>query len=205
MFLSKLTFNLRSAEVVNALNNCQDMHINIMQGFDLAGEQGKEGVRAKNDILYRIIEGKKGIIAYVQSNIKPDWDKAIRSGIVAFDVKDITLLQESFIKGSIYRFNIECSPYIYIENKKRFIKDKQKREEWLQKVGAREGFEILAYNEQQTKSVVGIQRDKGSGFGCVIVEGVLRVTDKDKFKEAHKRGIGPRKAYGLGLLLLAKA
>lgn len=40
-------------------------------------------------------------------------------------------------------------------------------------------------------------------FGAVVFEGRLRVTDKDRFLAALTRGIGPGKAYGLGLLSVA--
>jgi CRISPR system Cascade subunit CasE len=40
-------------------------------------------------------------------------------------------------------------------------------------------------------------------FGAVVFEGRLRVTDKERFLAALANGIGPGKAYGLGLLSVA--
>ena len=42
-------------------------------------------------------------------------------------------------------------------------------------------------------------------FGAVIFEGVLQVTDAEKFRESLKTGIGTGKAYGFGLMSVAKA
>lgn len=42
-------------------------------------------------------------------------------------------------------------------------------------------------------------------FASVVMEGHLRVTDADKFRQAVINGIGPAKAYGFGLLSIARA
>lgn len=42
-------------------------------------------------------------------------------------------------------------------------------------------------------------------FGAVIFEGLLEITDADKFKQALANGIGSGKAYGFGLLSVAPA
>ncbi len=42
-------------------------------------------------------------------------------------------------------------------------------------------------------------------FGAVTFEGILEVTDAEKFRESLRQGIGTGKAYGFGLLSVAKA
>ena len=37
---------------------------------------------------------------------------------------------------------------------------------------------------------------------CVDYQGVLQVTNRERFHAAYRRGIGPAKAFGFGLLLL---
>ena len=39
----------------------------------------------------------------------------------------------------------------------------------------------------------------------LLEEGMLKITDAVRFREAFENGIGPGKAYGLGLLMLARA
>ncbi len=46
--------------------------------------------------------------------------------------------------------------------------------------------------------------DKPMTFGAATFEGVLEVTDAEKFRESLKQGIGTGKAYGFGLLSVAK-
>ncbi len=48
------------------------------------------------------------------------------------------------------------------------------------------------------------QRDRLT-FGSVLFEGVLEVTDIERFRRAVREGIGSAKAYGFGLLSLARA
>lgn len=54
-----------------------------------------------------------------------------------------------------------------------------------------------------------ITGSKGRGenpltFGSVLFEGRLRVTDADRFRQTLERGIGSGKAYGFGLLSIAR-
>jgi len=40
-------------------------------------------------------------------------------------------------------------------------------------------------------------------FGAATFEGILEVTDAEKFRQSLKQGIGTGKAYGFGLLSVA--
>ena len=42
-------------------------------------------------------------------------------------------------------------------------------------------------------------------FASVLFEGVLEVTDAERFRQALEQGIGSAKAYGFGLLSIAPA
>ena len=41
-------------------------------------------------------------------------------------------------------------------------------------------------------------------YRTVSFDGVLRITDAARFRDAFAKGIGPGKAYGLGLMMLAR-
>jgi CRISPR system Cascade subunit CasE len=62
----------------------------------------------------------------------------------------------------------------------------------------------------RSKSLKGHQKDDAGkindlSLASVLFEGRLRITDKDRFLETIKKGIGPGKAYGFGLLSIARA
>jgi len=72
--------------------------------------------------------------------------------------------------------------------------------EWLDRQGTKYGFSITS------SSVIG---DSWIVFGNVRIrsitfDGILHVTDADAFRIALSRGIGRGKAYGCGLLTVAK-
>jgi len=75
---------------------------------------------------------------------------------------------------------------------------------WLRRKGEQGGFQVLNVR------VGGLSKDRSRARGRapltlagVNFEGHLRITDPERFVQAVSRGIGPGKAYGLGLLSLA--
>jgi CRISPR system Cascade subunit CasE len=90
----------------------------------------------------------------------------------------------------------------------------EKQIKWLARKGEGAGFQIANVAIKaavQNAVAVGqgkLQARRGDGsrpmtFGTVIFDGVLRVTDADKFRETLIKGIGSGKAYGFGLLSVA--
>ncbi|AXR60544.1 type I-E CRISPR-associated protein Cas6/Cse3/CasE [Leptospira mayottensis] len=81
--------------------------------------------------------------------------------------------------------------------------------DWLSKKGNDSGFSLLnAVVEFQ--SDISANKIKGSSspsipkIHTVTFSGILKITDPVKFKLAYSKGIGPSKAFGCGMLLLAK-
>lgn len=94
--------------------------------------------------------------------------------------------------------------------------------EWLRRKGEQSGFEVLTvrhkpevpsvYAKPEGKLIGHRRRDgDASGqdkwaqltFASVVFEGLLRITDEDRFRQALQNGIGSGKAYGFGLLSVA--
>jgi len=81
--------------------------------------------------------------------------------------------------------------------------------EWLKRKGEQSGFEII--NLQFDKGEKEKISKKSDGIVThnldllqVHYTGILRITDIETFKKAYSQGIGSGKAFGCGLLLLAK-
>ena len=49
------------------------------------------------------------------------------------------------------------------------------------------------------------QKKTASYLRAVCYQGVLQVSDAEKFRAAWKNGIGSGRAYGLGMMLLSRA
>ena len=73
--------------------------------------------------------------------------------------------------------------------------------EWLKNKAEKSGFQLL-------KLVIapeGLKEDKNSQTKHLSTrfEGILKITNKEKFIETLKNGIGSAKAFGFGLLSIA--
>jgi CRISPR system Cascade subunit CasE len=77
---------------------------------------------------------------------------------------------------------------------------------WIERKGVEAGFRISAAEPLDIGPMVEnhFRRKETRGLhGGVQFRGVLEVVDPTKFRDAYFRGIGPAKAFGFGLLLLA--
>jgi len=82
---------------------------------------------------------------------------------------------------------------------------------WLQQKAAQHGFQVLDASDQPDpvggKEQVGwkgMRPDRQRlTHAAVLFEGVLRITDADRFRATLWQGIGSGKAYGFGLLSIA--
>ncbi len=104
------------------------------------------------------------------------------------------------------------------EKKRRRISPDSEKEqiEWLRKKGELHGFRLITIkvnpDESLISDVAATPNGKVSGkhkageltFKSVIFNGNLQITDAEKFRETLIHGIGQGKAYGFGLLSIAK-
>jgi CRISPR system Cascade subunit CasE len=148
--------------------------------------------------LFRVDNTSNGLIFLIQSIMKPivqPW------GI--WQTKDIP---KKFYDNDRFFFSLRAYPSV----KKSVInEDGSKRnqgvrvpmcdpEKWLSRKGKENGFElenVVINSRKEQKSTKGYQV-------TVDFDGILSVKDKYQFLNAVTKGIGPSKAYGLGLLLL---
>ena len=86
--------------------------------------------------------------------------------------------------------------------------------EWLRRKGLDAGFRLANARIKETVANVAAvaggkiksrrsDADKPMTFGAATFEGILEVTDAEKFRQSLKQGIGTGKAYGFGLLSVA--
>ena len=105
------------------------------------------------------------------------------------------------------RFNLMAMPSKKVKtdglkNSKRvFLGKESDRREWLYNKAAQNGFEVLSYIETD-KSDNRIKND--CGYKSVVFNGILKITDKEKFYDAYQYGIGAEKAFGCGMLLVSR-
>jgi CRISPR system Cascade subunit CasE len=148
------------------------------------------------------------------------------------DSKDLTTAWEHLKAGTMLNFRLRANPTRKIETKsaadgmrrngKRVeLRTEDDQTKWLARKAAAGGFEIVSVRAAPAIPNVRITEEaKRSGsrpepgasadrsasrvtFASVLFEGLLRVTDPDKFRLTLEQGLGSAKAYGFGLLSIA--
>lgn len=203
MYLSCYSLDLKFPEVRRALKNSYEMHRTVMSVFRFS-----ESVvpRKEMGILYRLITSGRTLRLYVYSGEQPLSEMPEGFLNEQGSPKDISGVAEAFIEGRILCFDIMAMPSKKVKtvegkNSKRiFLGKQEERERWLVTKAEQNGFEVMSFNEEN-----GIDNKIGSGgYQSIVFKGILKITDRGKFCNAYKNGIGAEKAFGCGMLLLSK-
>jgi len=182
----------------------------------------------ESGFLYRIDpQPGGGIVILVQSAIKPTWDYAFHNAqylLVEWKVKPFN---PYFEKGEQCRFRLVANPTRRIDTMKKEERESCTKEEFREKRG-RHGKRIPVRSEElhewlaRRAEPAGFSIDKnattvqpgyiywnntlggdGKRLRSVRYDGILTITDPDRFQQTLVRGIGPGKAFGFGLLTVA--
>lgn len=230
MYLSKFELNPRSSEARRDACSPYQLHKTLARAFPTP-----EGInyREKHQVLSRLEFNQRGFLGgrpmiLIQSQTEPTW-----SGLpVGYTVsqpqtKSIDL---SFTANEEYAFRLVANPTRkvkrpgYSQGKRvalpdyaseHFPMENSIAEEsctparaWLDRQGERHGFRVRFVLTEG--SWIGrsdrYSQDKGSiPIYQVRYEGLLTITDEEKLYTAINQGIGPAKAFGCGLLSLARS
>lgn len=106
--------------------------------------------------------------------------------------------------GAHYRFRLFANPTVTRNGKRYGLVSGDAQLDWLARQGERLGFSVEAalvtgsdvLNSRKAGSRISLQR--------ACFEGVLRVMNVDVLAGALQAGIGPGKAFGCGLLTVAR-
>ncbi len=201
MYLSRFEMDIRNASVRQCLRDCDDMHRNIQLLFNAD--------RQTENVLYRLRVQKGKVIVYVQSCTLPKESSDSRhNGMTLTGYRDISSLITDIKDGQCYSFNIMAFP-----SKKCSLKghkNSQRKElfldlekiDWFKNKTDQNGMRVL--------SIVANRGDRCSSkrknfvFSGTEFTGKLMITDFEKARCSIIKGIGPEKAYGMGLMILLR-
>ncbi len=226
IYLTKLSLNPRNNLVRKSLGDCHKLHSLVMQGFpNVDGEKAE--VRKKFGVLHRLeIDLRRGeIMLLVQSAFKPVWnftdDVLLDDG---FSQKEIGQIYSLLPNETELMFRIRANPTKCVSAKNtdfgRFagkrveLRTSEDQIEWLRRKSGQHGFRLTAVKvNSEVENVATTPNGKVFGnhskgkltFNSVIFDGNLQITDAGKFRETLIHGIGQGKAYGFGLLSIAKS
>jgi CRISPR system Cascade subunit CasE len=186
---------------------------------DFAAEQVHVKRGADVGFLYRIDPRAGGsVVILVQSALMPDWDYAFHNaGNLLAARPEAKPFNPSFEVGQVLRFRLTANPTKTIDHKsaaegyrkngRRVRVRNDQLVEWLTRRAERAGFAVEDGTLAVQPGFVYVNKtrdDKGQRLFSVRYEGQIRVVDPDCFRKTLFAGIGPAKAFGFGLLSVAR-
>lgn len=203
MYLSRIELNIGLRETMKALVSPSKFHGAIEESFS--------GGRARR--LWRIddLYGKKYMLILSEEipNLEHFVGQFGYAGV--YETKDYAILLNRVSDGMKWRFKLTANPTISKSHGKimaHVTPEYQKK--WLMDRAERCGF-LLEDNEFQTVWSKWYNFSKKDGdksanirLLSVTFEGMLTISDAEKFRETLCKGIGREKAYGQGLMTIVR-
>ena len=190
MYLSKLALNVSSRDVKRDISNPYELHRTLSRVLE--GHDGRT--------LWRLETPPYGApFILVQSAEMPDWEALGTRYLREAEVKAFTL---RFTTGRGYYFRLRANPVVTREGKRLGLPDDEKVP-WLARKAEQGGFKLLGGRVQETGVIKARRKGAKVTLSVATFEGVLVVVDDVLFRQTIEQGIGPAKAFGMGLLSVA--
>lgn len=224
MFLTKIDLAPERRLARKYLGSPQAMHAVVMSVT--GGHDGNGPGR----VLWRVDRGVTTAL-YVLSPLEPDCSQLVaEAGTAGTQARtlDYSPLLASLDAGQLWAFRLAANPS-YSASRGPGVRGQryghvtvEQQRQWLMDRVPRFGFELMpvdhADGEGTDEAVLVAYRERPvfnrrrpGGEGCdrvtinrTVYEGVLRVTDPEPLRRALIAGIGRSKAYGCGLMTLAR-
>jgi CRISPR system Cascade subunit CasE len=218
MFLHRIHLDPRCREARRDLADPYQLHSTLCRAFSKPDTKCPE-----SEFLWRLepetdTSGCPRIL--VQSRTIPEWTGIGVKGWLAMadpavDLKD-RLKLASLKAGQRFRFRLRANPCVTRNGKRLGLLRLEEQEAWIARKGEQHGFSLpllasfdLSETTQKRIDVRISQEQMLRGnqhsgnpvrIYSVLYDGMLAVTDRDKFKAALQSGIGHGKVMGLGLV-----
>ncbi|MDA8431296.1 MAG: type I-E CRISPR-associated protein Cas6/Cse3/CasE [Geobacteraceae bacterium] len=218
MYLHRIHIDPRCREARRDLSDPYQLHSTLCRAFSAPDSKCPEG-----EFLWRHepetdLDGCPCIL--VQSRTMPDWTGIGVKGWLAtadpaIDLKG-RLKLDSLTAGKRFRYRLRANPCVSRNGKRQGLMQLQEQEAWVKRKGEMHGFSLpqqasFDFSESSQERVdvrvsqelmLGGKQHSGNGIRIfsVLYDGMLTVTEPDKFSDALKTGIGHGKVMGLGLL-----
>ncbi len=204
MYLAKIEMPLSDPGVRAALRDAQRMHRRVSGLYGTA--------RAEASVLYRA-RVRGGTVELYLYAACPVQREALLSSMKLAGERDLSDWLESMAEGQRWGFDLLTMPFKKQpdpegrNSRRRVLRSREERLAWLARKAEQNGFELLEAEEcaAEKLNVTHAENDGGTlWLDPYRYTGLLRVTDAALFRRAVRQGIGPGKAYGLGMLLLRR-
>lgn len=214
LYLSRLVLNPASRRVRRDLGDPYELHRTVMGGF--------EGWREAAGALHRLeMTTGGGLVLLVQSVESPDWSALTEGGylpaaeaLAGWDNPAVKAFDPAPRVGDVLRFRLRANPTVKkkrdgrLSNRVPLVRAEEQAA-WLARQGEQHGFDLLQLEMRDEQTEEGRVRSQEASPALKVFsvqfDGLLRVRDEAGLARAVRQGIGPAKAFGCGLLSLARA
>lgn len=225
MYLSQLTLNPRSVQARRELARPYEMHRTLARAFPQETYHKERDAGDAAGVLFRAEQDARSnqIRVLVQATVEPNWTflqdiRDARGQPYLVRAAETKMFELNLTVGQALAFRLRANPtkrlgkHARDENGKRVgIYDEQEQLEWLRRKAEAGGFEIVRAEISRDGKIENAEAIVRAGVKhdlkllAAQFDGVLRVTDTTRVVETVARGIGSGKAFGFGLLSLARA
>ena len=203
MYLWRIELDLSSPRVRLGLSDRQKLHQLVTGLF---------GTSRKNaDLLYRYKADGAKVMLYLYSSL-PICEEALSREIRLTGGRDVSDWLAGMYAGQVMGFDLLTMPFRKVydgehkNSRRRLLRQPEERMDWLRRKAEQNGFAVLSVQEDPAERIYASHAaDRGGRLFLDVwrYTGSLQITDAEQFRAALQNGIGPDKAYGLGMLLLA--
>jgi CRISPR system Cascade subunit CasE len=204
MFLTQLRLDPRSPQARRDLANAYDMHRTLVRAFV------RDDQTVVPRFLWRLEPSRVGDppVVLVQSSEAPDWSFLSAFGgylrnaeAPATKAMDLSTLLKPERR---YWFRLVANPTVTRQGQRHGLVGEEAQVAWLHRQGERHGFTVDDSTVSHSETLRGRKAETRVSLLQVQFDGVLRVDDDAAVSRAVALGIGHGKAFGCGLLSLAR-
>lgn len=204
MYLSKIEMSLSEPSVRAALRDAQKMHRLVSGFFQLP--------RQEAEFVYRV-QTKGHTVALYSYAAQPIDRGSLLPGTLLAGERELDSWLSSMEAGQRWGFDLLTMPFKKVpdggsrNSRRRVLRTQEERLKWLSRKAEQNGFTILTVQELPGEKASALHpEEKGGRLYLDVYQytGTLQIQDAELFRKAVCSGIGPGKAYGLGMLLLRR-
>lgn len=195
-YLSKLVINDAFPAAIAELQNPYALHRSLSRAFD-----DNPNVYRAARVLYALGPSRVGVL--VQSRFLPDWSLLLGSFFL-LQPAEVTRFDPVFAPGEVLEFRLRANPTWKRDGSRQPVAPAD-CPQWLDGKGVRHGFSAGPVRVTLEPPFLLRHPDQPpASLHSVLFRGRLTVHDPAALAQAVCSGIGSAKAFGFGLLSLAR-
>ncbi len=192
MFLSEVIVNSRNPLGQQDLGSAYQLHRTLSGGFS---------AEARPRLLFRQEVNVSRVL--MLSEVEPALDQGLASGRL------LSVRSKPFAprlrKDQSFRFRLLANPTQRKEGSRRALLEAAEQINWLSRKAENHGFQLLSFHITRSENQVTARPGAPAMTHMAVdFQGSLVVRDPDLFTNSLLRGIGSAKAFGFGMLCVAR-